>query len=333
MRIGLIGVGRIGAMHAANLRDLPGIDDLYIADADVELARASADKLGVSSAGSVQELLASKPDGVVIAAPTNTHADLVAAVAQAGVAVFCEKPLAIDVPGTRAAVTRVAATGTPLQMGFQRRFDPGYRTARERLRSGELGWLHSILACTLDSEPPPASYIPGSGGIFRDCSVHDFDAIRWLTGAEVVEVRAVGANRGASFFTEAGDVDTGQALLTLGDGTLVTTVATRYNGGGHDVRTELHGSRGTAVIGLSDRTPMTSTERDVTWPSDSPYVGFADRFKEAYVAELRAFLEVAAGRAPSPCGGEDALEALYVAEACELSRRDGRPVRIEEVRG
>ncbi|MGW5360064.1 Gfo/Idh/MocA family protein [Actinopolymorpha pittospori] len=333
MRIGLIGVGRIGAMHAANLRDLPGIDDLYIADADVDLARASADKLGVSGAGSVQELLASSPDGVVIAAPTNTHADLVTAVAQAGVAVFCEKPLAIDVPGTRAAVERVAATGTPLQMGFQRRFDPGYRAARERLRSGELGWLHSILACTLDSEPPPAAYIPGSGGIFRDCSVHDFDAIRWLTGAEVVEVRAVGANRGASFFAEAGDVDTGQALLTLEDGTLVTTVATRYNGGGHDVRTELHGSRGTAVIGLSDRTPMTSTERDVTWPSGSPYVGFADRFKEAYVAELTAFLEVAAGRAPSPCGGEDALEALYVAEACELSRRDGRPVRIEEVRG
>lgn len=333
MRIGLIGVGRIGAMHAANLRDLPGIDALFVADADVELARATADKLGVPTAGSVQELLASRPDGVVIAAPTDTHPELVAAVAQAGIAVFCEKPLAIDIPGTRAALAQVAATGMPLQMGFQRRFDPGYRAARERLRSGELGWLHSIVACTLDAEPPPGSYIPGSGGIFRDCSVHDFDAIRWLTGAEVVEVRATGANRGASFFAEAGDVDTGHALLTLDDGTLVTTVASRYNGGGHDVRTELHGSRQTAVIGLSERTPMASAERGVTWPSGSPYFGFADRFKDAYVAELTAFLEVAAGQATSPCGGEDALEALYVAEACELSRRDGRPVRIEEVRG
>ena len=353
MRVGLIGVGRIGALHARTLRDLSEVESLFLADADVARARDTAAALAdpasdpaadpaadpasdsaaetAVQAGSVAELLATKPDGVVIAAATGAHAELVGMAADAGVAVLCEKPLAPDVAGTRATLARVAKSGIPLQMGFQRRFDAGYQAARASLLAGELGQLHAAWACTLDPAPPHASYIPGSGGIFRDCSVHDVNAVRWVTGREVAVVTATGANKGADFFAAAGDVDTAQAVLTLDDGTLVAMAASRYNGAGYDVRLELHGSLRTAVVGLDDRVPLASTEPGVTWPDRPAYANFAERFAAAYVAELRAFVAVATGLAESPCRGEDALEALYVAEACERSRREGRAVRVEEI--
>lgn len=332
MRLGMVGVGRIGVLHAETLRDLPDVESVTVADADPVRAKQAADKLGIGAAADVEELLAGRPDGLVIAAATPAHAELVRLAVLAGVPVFCEKPLASDVPETEAILAAVAAAGVPLQMGFQRRFDPGYRVARERLRAGELGRLHSIWACTLDPAPPHAAYIPTSGGLFRDCSVHDIDAIRWVTGLEVAEVRAVGANKGADFFAAAGDVDTGHALLTLDDGSLAAIAASRYNGAGYDVRMELHGSQGSSVVGLDERVPLSSAEPGTTWPSGPPYASFAERFQVAYAAELAAFAEVAAGRIASPCPGSDALEALLVAQACELSRKENRAVQVTEVR-
>jgi myo-inositol 2-dehydrogenase/D-chiro-inositol 1-dehydrogenase len=332
MRVGLIGVGRIGTLHAETLRDIPEVDTLILADASTSRAREAAEKLGVRHA-SVEELFAMAPDGVVVAAATSAHAELVLRAAEAGVPVFCEKPLAADVPGTREVLARVKEAGIPLQMGFQRRFDPGYQAARAALAAGELGTVHSVWACTLDPAPPHPEYLPTSGGIFRDCSIHDIDVVRWLTGREVVEVRATGANKGADFFSAADDVDTGHALLTLDDGTLVSLAASRYNGAGYDVRLELHGSRRTLVVGLDERVPLASAEADVRWPTQRAYANFAERFHRAYVAELRAFVDVIAGRSESPCSGEDALAALYVAEACERARRENRTVRVDEVSG
>lgn len=332
MRLGMVGVGRIGVLHAETLRDLPDVDAITIADADSVRAEQAAEKLGVSAAADVDELFASRPDGVVIAAATPAHAGLVRQALQAGVPVFCEKPLAANVEETKEILAAVASSGVPLQMGFQRRFDPGYLAARERLRDGELGWLHSIWACTLDPAPPHASYIPTSGGLYRDCGVHDIDVIRWVTGREVIEVYATGANKGAEFFVEAGDIDTGHALLTLDDGTVAAIAASRYNGAGYDVRMELHGSQGSAVVGLDDQVPLRSAEPGTDWPPGQPYANFAARFHAAYAAELAAFVDVAAGRIESPCPGSDALEALFVADACELSRREGRRVEVAEVR-
>jgi myo-inositol 2-dehydrogenase / D-chiro-inositol 1-dehydrogenase len=331
MRIGLIGVGRIGALHAQNLHDLDAVEQVFLADADVGRANETAEKLGISAAGSVDDLFASRPDGVVIAAATQAHAELVRRAAAAGVPAFCEKPLASDLAGTHETLATVAAAGIPLQMGFQRRFDAGYTAAREALAAGDLGRLHTVWACTLDPAPPHADYIPASGGIFADCSVHDIDAVRWVTGREVVEVTATGANRGAEFFAAAGDVDTATGLLTLDDGTLVALAASRYNGSGYDVRLELHGSRRTVIAGLDERLPAGSAEPGVTWPPGPAYANFAERFRDAYLAELRAFVDVAAGRRESPCRGEDALAALCVAHACERSRREGRSVRVDEI--
>jgi predicted dehydrogenase len=331
MRVGLVGTGRIGASHAEVVRNSPDVAELVLADADAERARAVADKLGVRSVPRVEDAFVGV-DAVVIAAATAAHAELLVAAARAGIPAFCEKPVAPDVAGTRRVLDEVTAAGIPTQVGFQRRFDAGYAAARSALRGGRLGDLHRVHLVTADPAPPDPSYIPASGGIFRDCHVHDFDALRWVTGIEVVEVYATGANRGADFFAAAGDVDTSAALLTLADGTLATVQGSRYNGAGYDVRMELAGTRATWVVGLDDRAPLTSAEPGAAFPAGAPWPSFWDRFTPAYVAEMTAFLDVALGRRESPCPVAEALESFYVAEAAARSRTEGRAVRVEEVR-
>ncbi|WP_328460792.1 Gfo/Idh/MocA family protein [Streptomyces sp. NBC_00448] len=325
MRIGLIGTGRIGAFHAATLAGLPAVSGIVLHDADEHSARAVAETVGARFAGDIDGLLGAGLDGVVIAAPTAFHADLILAAQRAGLPTFCEKPVAGTLEETDAVLAAAADAPVPLQIGFQRRFDAGYLALREAITAGRLGWTHTLRACTSDPTPPHAGYIPGSGGIFRDCSVHDYDIVRWVTGREVTEVYATGANRGEDFFAAAGDVDTAVTLLTLDDGTLATCTATRYNGAGYDVRLEVCGSKGTLAAGLTDRTPVVSAE-GADWPAGTPYGGFMERFQDAYRDELAAFTEVVAGTRPSPCTGDDARAALAVAEAATRSRELGRPV-------
>ncbi|GAA0483124.1 Gfo/Idh/MocA family protein [Streptomyces olivaceiscleroticus] len=332
MKLGLIGTGRIGAFHAETLKTVPGVQGIVVADADTARARQLADKLGVTAAAGIEDLYADGVDGVVITAATSAHATLIHQALDHGVPVFCEKPVALDVPGTLSVVERAAHSPAPVQIGFQRRFDAGYNATRDALRAGELGWLHTLRACTSDQTPPPAAYIPTSGGLFRDCSIHDFDILRWLTGREVVSVFAQGANKGEPFFADGDDVDTCAALLRFDDDTLATVTATRYNGAGHDVRLEACGSKGARFVGLDDRAPMPTAEARLSWQQATPYATFMERFHDAYVTELTAFTEVVAGRAVNPCPVSDALEALYVAEACERSRRTGEPVAIADVR-
>jgi myo-inositol 2-dehydrogenase/D-chiro-inositol 1-dehydrogenase len=309
------------------------VDALVIADADAARARDLAARLPspARAAGTVAELFACGLDGLVVAAATDAHAALVERAVAARIPVFCEKPLASDVDGTFQVVAAAAAAGVPVQVGFQRRFDAGNAAAREALASGRLGWLHTIRSCSFDPSPPPAEYVPTSGGLFRDCVIHDLDLIRFVTGREIVRVMASGANRGEDFFRECGDIDTGSALLVLDDGTLGVVSATRYNAAGYDARLELFGSKDSVVTGMDDRTPATPLpERDAE-PKHA-YSGFMERFSDAYDAEIRAFVDVAAGRRANPCPPEDALEAFYLAEACELSMREGRVVGAEEVR-
>ncbi|MBP2402970.1 Gfo/Idh/MocA family protein [Streptomyces syringium] len=330
MRIGLLGAGRIGTFHATTLTHTDGVDTLVIADADPARAAALAERVGARAATTAEAALADA-DAVVITAATAAHADLITEAARKGLPTFCEKPVALDLDRTARALREVESAGTLLQMGFQRRFDAGFRAAREALRAGRLGRVHTIRAVTSDAAPPPAEFLPLSGGLIRDCLVHDFDTVRWLTGREVAEVYARGTDNGAAFFRAAGDVDTAAVLLTLDDGTLVTATATRYNGAGYDVRMELSGERDQWVVGLDDRTPMTSAEPGGPRAPVRPWGGFLERFDAAYRAELAAFVRAARGEVPNPCSGGEGLRALVVAEACELSRREGRPVRPAEV--
>ncbi|MFL6099525.1 MAG: Gfo/Idh/MocA family oxidoreductase [Actinomycetales bacterium] len=332
MRIGLAGTGRIGAFHAKTLAGLSHVDSLVVADADARRATVVAESLGVEVVEHPDALFANGIDALVIAAATDAHAQLIVSAVEAGVPTFCEKPVAPDVDGTLAVLDKVSGSDVPVHVGFQRRFDAGYVAARRAVESGELGWVHTLRAGTLDPAPPPAEYIAHSGGFFRDCSVHDFDIVRWVTGREVTEVYAVGANRGEAFFGELGDIDAASALLTLDDGSFCHVAGTRYNARGYDVRLEVLGSQDSIAVGLDQRLPLRSVEPGVSFPSGDPYPVFMDRFLDAYVAELTAFADVARGTTPSPCTVADALEAFYVAEACEISRREHRPVPVDEVR-
>jgi myo-inositol 2-dehydrogenase/D-chiro-inositol 1-dehydrogenase len=330
MRIGVVGVGRIGAEHARTLHDQPDVD-LVLMDADVTRAAQVADKLGVPTVASFDELLGSQLDGLVVAAATKAHPELIAAGVDAHLPVFCEKPVAADVPGTRQVADHVRRADGTVQIGFMRRFDAGYRAAREALRSGALGELRRVHVVTADPHPPSSMYVPISNGIYRDLHIHDFDAVRWVTGCEVREVFALGKNRGDAVFAQANDVDEATTLLRLDDGTLVTMQGSRYNGAGYDVRMELAGTKDTWVVGLDQRVPLRSAEPGAGFPTAHPWPGFWPRFTPAYRAEMEAFVELVRTGGPSPCTVDDALAALVVAEAAARSRREHRPVHLVEM--
>jgi myo-inositol 2-dehydrogenase / D-chiro-inositol 1-dehydrogenase len=331
LHVGLLGAGRIGAFHARMLQALPGVDRLTITDADAERAAQVAAELGVASAPSAHALVDAGAEALVIAAATAAHAELIHLGADAGLPTFCEKPIALDLETTDAVVEHVEKAGVALQIGFQRRFDPGYLAARHLVASGELGRLYAVRLATHDPAPPHDAYIASSGGIFRDLHIHDFDALRWATGQEVVEVYADGSVLHDERFARHGDVDVAAAVLRLADGALGIVSGARHDPRGYDVRMELFGSGDSVAVGVDPRTPLRSLEPGVP-PSPVPgYRGFMERFATAYQAELVAFLEVAQGRAASPCTGADARSALLIAMAADRSLAEHRPVRLEEV--
>jgi len=333
MRIGVIGTGRIGTIHARTLSRHREVGSLILTDVDPVRAQELANRLGETAAPSTEEIFKWGVDAVVITTATSAHAELIGRAARSGLPVFCEKPIALDLPGSLQAIAEVETAGTILQMGFQRRFDAGYTGAREAVRSGRLGRLHTVRAMTSDQTPPPAAYLPISGGLYRDALIHDFDMLRWVTGHEVVDVYATGSDAGPAMFREAGDIDTAAAVLTLDDGTLATATAARLNGAGYDVRMELAGELDQVVVGLDDRTPIASTEPTGPPAATKPWTGFLERFGPAYEAELIAFVEVVVGQRTNPCDGREALQALRIAEACEVSRREHRQVRLAEIAG
>jgi len=330
MKIGLLGAGRIGALHAGVLANDPGVDQILVGDADPERAEEVAGKVG-GEAGSIETVLASGPDAVVIAASTPAHAPLIRAAVEANVPAFCEKPIALDVGETVEIVRDVEDSGATLQIGFQRRFDAGYTEARRLVETGALGTIYSLRLATHDPEPPPEEYIPASGGIFRDLHIHDFDILRWLTGGEVEEVFATGSVRNFDFFAEHDDVDTSAALIRMKEGVVAVLTGGRHDPLGYDVRAEIFGSRDSIAVGVDSRTPLRSVEPGVSASEKDAYPNFQDRFLEAYTAEMEHFLALVRGEVGNPCTAADALEALRIAMAADLSLVAHRPVSLEEV--
>jgi myo-inositol 2-dehydrogenase/D-chiro-inositol 1-dehydrogenase len=332
MRLGLIGLGRIGAFHARTLADLPAVESLVVTDARPAVTADVAASVGAEVVESPAKLLAAGVDGVLVAAATDSHPELLLAAVDAGLPVFCEKPIAGAIGEAVAVADRVRGSGVPVQIGYPRRFDTAFRAARAAVESGELGWLHTVRSTTLDPAPPPPAYVARSGGIFRDCTVHDIDTVRWVTGCEIVEVYATGSTRGDAFIADAGDLATAALVLTLEDGTLALVSNSRYNPRGYDVRLELHGSADSVAAGLDDGLPLRTLEPGSRFPAGPPHRFFMDRLAEAFRAELAAFTEVVAGTRPSPCTVADALAVARVAEAACRSLQEHRPVRVDELR-
>lgn len=324
-----MGAGRIGALHGSTLAADPGVERVVVGDVDAERAQALAGRLG-SEYGTIEEVMRSRPDAVVIAASTSAHAGLIRDAVDAGIPAFCEKPVALGYEETLEIVEKVESGGAVLQIGFQRRFDAGYVEAKRLVYSGALGTLYSLRLATHDPEPPHEGYIPTSGGIFRDLHIHDFDILRWLAGSEAEEVYAVGSVRGFDVFSRHGDVDTAAALIRMEDGVVAVLTGGRHDPLGYDVRAEVFGSGDSIAVGLDGRTPLRSVESGMP-PPEKPYPNFQARFEDAYRAELRHFLRLARGEAENPCTARDALEALRIAMAADLSLAERRPVRLSEV--
>jgi myo-inositol 2-dehydrogenase / D-chiro-inositol 1-dehydrogenase len=332
LRVGVIGVGRIGRMHAELLaRRVPGAAVAAVHDAHAETARAVGGALGVPVAGSVDEVLgASDVDAVAICSSTPTHADLMVAAARAGKAIFCEKPVSLDLPEVDRALDAIDAAGVPFQIGFNRRFDPAHASVRAAVATGELGDPHLVRITSRDPAPPPIAYIRESGGIFLDMTIHDFDMARYVTGSEVVEVFARGAVRVDPAIGEVGDVDTAMVTLVHENGCLTSIDNSRRAVYGYDQRVEVFGSRGMAATeNPLAHSGLVRTAEGTREPV-LPYF-FLERYTASYVHQWEAFVAaLAAGDAP-PVGTADARAPLVIGLAAWRSAREDRPVRVDEV--
>ena len=331
LRVGVVGVGRIGLFHVQTLQALDGVSSLTVTDADATRARRVAAELGVNVVETPEALVEAGVDALVVATATPGHAPLLRLAAAAGLPAFCEKPVAFDLATMVDVIGEVERAGILVQVGFQRRFDAGYRAAHDAVAAGALGNLLIVRAATHDPAPPAEEYIAGSGGIFRDLHIHDFDAVRYVTGQEITEVYADGAVRETAWLERHGDVDAAVAVLRLSGSTLGILSGTRLDPLGYDVRLEVFGSADSIAVGVDRRSPIRSVEPGAPQPNGAGYANFIERFEPAYRRELAAFVDAVREGGASACTLDEARAALVVALAADRSRAERRPVSIEEV--
>ncbi len=328
--VALIGVGRMGREHAPNLASMSNVRVVVVADAKLTAAMDMKQAARAERATDDIESALADPavDAVMIVTPATTHADLIERAARHGKAIFCEKPVALDLARTRQALRVVEESGVPFQIGFQRRFDSGYARARSMIDAGAIGSIEMFRAVGKDPMPPPATYLPTSGGILVDTAIHDFDLARFLVG-EVVEVHTWGAALIDPQFGEMGYADTTITTLRFESGALGSVENSWRAVYGYDVQTEIFGSRGKLHVYDVPKTPLWQYgENGVT--SDH-YFFFMDRFKDAYRLEVESFIRcLLDGKPPSP-GPVDAIESLRIGLAATRSFREKRVVRLEEM--
>lgn len=347
--VAVIGAGRIGSLHAKHLRGaVDGARLVMVVDADLAVAAKAAGVAGGEAAvgggrsradvGAANGIAVSTDyrsaleheavDAVVIASPTDRHAEQLAAAAAAGKPIFCEKPVAHGLAETVVALARVEAAGVPFQIGFNRRFDPAYAAVGSAVAAGEIGAVELFRSQSSDPGPAPEAYVAASGGFFRDSVIHDIDTARFVCG-EVRRVTALGRVLVDDVYRRHGDVDTAVVTLEFAAGGLGVLMNSRRTVYGHDLRLEVHGSRGKLVA--EDERATKLWRYDGSGVHGDFYFHFLERFKDAYRLELQAFVDaVSAGVPPSP-GVAAAVESLRVAEAAARSLVEGRPVEIAEI--
>jgi myo-inositol 2-dehydrogenase/D-chiro-inositol 1-dehydrogenase len=335
--VALLGAGRMGMEHARNMISIPNARLLAVADPFLENANRAVALTRAERAYAEPEAAIHHAgvDAVVIVTPTATHAELIEAAARAGKAIFCEKPVALDLGRTQQAMHVVNEARVPFQIGFNRRFDPPYAQAKTRIASGEIGQIEQYIAVMRDPAPPPTEYLRGSGGMFVDQSIHDLDCARFLVG-EVEEVCAWGAVLIDPAIGQAGDIDTGMISLRFKNGALGVLQNSRRSVFGYDVRTEVFGAQGKFVMDATPKTPLTRYGVGAKAGGDGKlevdhYHFFIDRFRDAYRLEMEAFFKALEDDTKPTPGTIDALESLRLAVAATRSLHEKRTVRLEEI--
>ncbi len=327
MKFGIIGAGRIGKIHGGNIAARRDCRVLAIADADPAAADTLAQRTG-ANVGSIDDILGSKEvDAVAICSPTDTHADLIERSARAGKAIFCEKPIDLDVNRIRACLDVVRGTGATLMIGFNRRFDPNFASLRKRIAEGAIGPLEIVSIVSRDPSPPPLSYIARSGGLFRDMMIHDFDMARFILGEEPVAVSAMGSALFDKAIGEAGDIDTAVVIMETKSGKVAQISNSRRATYGYDQRVEAHGDKG-MIHAANVRETTVELAGAHGFTSDKALDFFLERYENAYRNELDAFVNaVKSGSKPRP-DGEDGLRANILADAAYQSWQTKQRIAI-----
>ncbi|SDE46536.1 inositol 2-dehydrogenase [Kordiimonas lacus] len=323
----LIGAGRIGQIHAANFAALGSGILKYIVDPVTEAAAALAADTGAQATDLETALADQEVTGVVIASATNTHADLIEKAAHAGKAIFCEKPIDLDLQRTTDCLSTADSLGTPLLLGFNRRFDPNFAALKASLDAGAVGTVEMVHITSRDPSPPPVSYIKTSGGLFKDMMIHDLDMARWLLGEDPVEVSAMASCLTDPEIATAGDVDSALVTLRTASGKLCQISNSRRAVYGYDQRIEVHGSGGLAQVGNQHDSTL-SINRGTGLQGDKIQHFFLERYAEAYKHEARHFQDILKGSATPLATGADGLKALILAEAALKSLQTGTTVQL-----
>lgn len=326
------GAGRIGAIHAAGLAASPGARLRYVIDVDAKAAKALADRYGADVTSTESALSDRSVDAVIIASSTDTHADLAIAAAEAGKAIFCEKPIDLSLARVDICLAAVSRAGVPMLVGFNRRFDPSFRALKARIDNGDIGEVEQVIISSRDPGLPPLGYLKVSGGQFRDMTIHDFDMARWLLGEEPVEVFAYGSCLVDPAVGALGDIDSAMVLMRTASGRLCHINNSRRASYGYDQRIEVHGSKGRLIAGNHAPTSVEIADADAV-RTDKPLHFFLERYADAYRHELAAFVDALEKKAPMPVGAQDGRQALVLAEAALLSSKEGRPVKVSDIGG
>ncbi|HLZ73645.1 inositol 2-dehydrogenase [Phenylobacterium sp.] len=324
-KIALLGAGRIGKIHAANAMAHQALTLSHVVDPVAASAEALAAETGAAVAALETVLADGGVDGVIVASSTDAHLDHCLAAAAAGKAIFCEKPLDMDLGRARAAAAQLR--DARLFLGFNRRFDPSFRALKARLDAGAAGALETLQITSNDPAPPPVSYVKVSGGLFKDMAIHDFDMARWLLGEEPSEVFAWGSCLVDPAIGEAGDIDTARTMLKTASGKLCVIANSRRSGFGYDQRIEAYGAAG--MVRADNATESTvQVWREDGAAADRFQNFFLDRYAAAYRAEMAHFADILAGKAEPAIGYADGVAALALAEAAAQSLKTGRPVSL-----
>lgn len=333
LRIAVLGAGRIGRMHAEHIaRRVSRAQVTTVVDLKPELAQSCAEACGIADFGvSVDHVLArSDVDAVAICTSSPTHTTIIEQAATAGKHIFCEKPIDLDLARIDHALSVVESKGVLFQVGFQKRFDNSYRRVRRAIDSGEIGEPHAAHLSSRDPAPPPIEFLRSSGGLFLDMMIHDFDMVCYLLGHDVASVYAAGSVRVDPAIGAINDVDTATVVIEYHNGTLVTIQNSRLCTFGYDQRVEVFGSKGSVRIDHAyPNTAVLSTSRGIN--RDVPYHFFLDRYKDAYIAELQAFVDAALDGKDSPLSGAEGRMPVVLGLAAQRSLTLGRPVRLKEI--
>ncbi len=326
--IALLGYGRIGRMHARNLAQHPRARLVSVYDVSEDCARGVAAELSVPAAHSIEQVLGDpNVQAVLIASSTASHVPLIDAAVKAGKAVLCEKPIDLDLARAQSCWDEIAPHSPQVMIGFNRRFDPSFRAVRERLQSGEIGTLELALITSRDPAPPSSEYLQSSGGLFRDMTIHDFDMARCLAG-EITEVHAFGANVVDPLFIRLGDIDTCVISLRAASGALIQINNTRRCVYGYDQRIEVFGSKGMLQAGNQRATSVEIWNGQHTAAQDRVLDFFIQRYRQAYDAEIDAFVTTLEGGAAMNPSFNDGLAAQRIAAAAQRSLTSGTVVKL-----